>query len=154
MARIHQAFERAGWRLDRIRSDAKWSPGSRAVSLAPDVAGDARVFAEMHVDVGEPRTGAVRVVADLRAGDAPELGAEVGRLISGLLAALDQCPGGYPLTREEHAAQRLKMMANDVYQNDHRGMRMPSAGDGFPADRAAPAGAGTEAGAEEHEPET
>ncbi len=103
----------------------------------------------MHVDVGEPRTGAVRVVADLRAGDAPELGAEVGRLISGLLDALRQCPGGYPLTLEEHAKQRRKMMASEVYRHNHRGREMPAAEAGFPAARAA-AGAG---GGEEPERE-
>lgn len=143
MARINAAIGRAGWELGQIREGPYHLAHMPTIFLAKPVGGG-KIGAEVVIDIS--RGMGLEVVFHAR----HALGADrrdLAGAISGLIEALEACPGLYPLTREEHVAQRRKMFSR-------RGARRePGERDdaGFPGARGGAAGAAR--AAEEHEPE-
>lgn len=154
MARIQEPLARAGWRCSTVIPSQRF-PFQRTVKLQKTMACGHLLHANLSVDLERGRVEKVelwhwRPPPDQR----PAAPAEVLDGLGGLADALRHGPGGYPLTREEHARQRAKTIGRmRGWPAQQRPDPMPGPIDGFPVGRAAPAAANADGAAGDHEPE-
>ncbi len=155
MARINREIEMAGWRLHRVYPPRKWSPCARVAEFHRDLPRPRhRAVASVWVNVDRAVTRNVAFSVDSIGGEVEHAHlAEAGaaEAIADFQAALASCPGSYPLSRQEHAAQRRKMIANEIYRRNFMGAAEPRPEAGFPEARAA--GPGAAGGGADREPD-
>ncbi len=154
MARIQQPLDRAGWTCSLIMPLRRF-PFHRSVKLQRLMPCGHLLHANLTIDLQNGRVEKMEAwhwtpPPDRR----PAPAEQVIEGIAGLADALRQCPGGYPLTREEHARQRAKTIGRmRGWPAQQRPDPMPGPIDGFPVGRAAPAAANADGAAGDHEPE-
>lgn len=111
MARIQEPLARAGWTCSLIMPLQRF-PFHRSVKLQMLMRCGDLLHANLTVNMEMGRVEKMDAwhwtpPPDRR----PAPPEQVLDGIAGLAAALRQCPGGYPLTREEHRRQRAKTIA-------------------------------------------